>query len=76
MDEIIRFAEDCDWESLQFSIHTMKGSSFNVGADRQAALAVTIENACKAKDSDSVQHLVRLLKETAGQTEESLRVLL
>ncbi len=76
MDEIIRFAEDCDYESLRFSVHTMKGSSFNVGADRQAAVALTIEKACKDEDCETVRQLVPLLKETAGQTEESLRILL
>ena len=76
MKEIVCLAEDCNYESLRFSIHTMKGSSFNVGADRQGTAALAIENACKDEDCKTIQHLVPLLKNIAEQTEESLRTLL
>jgi len=74
MKEVARFAEECDYKSLRFSIHTMKGSSFNVGASRQAKIALEIENACKNGDSETIQQLVPLLKKIAGMTEEALRI--
>jgi HPt (histidine-containing phosphotransfer) domain-containing protein len=76
MKEIVRLAEDCDYESLRFSIHTMKGSSFNVGANRQGIAALAIENACKDEDCETIQQLVPSLVRIAGQTEDSLRILL
>ena len=76
MKEIIRFAEDCDFEPLRFSIHTMKGSSLNVGARRQAAIALAVEDACKNEDCETIRQLVPLLARIAGQTEESLGILL
>lgn len=76
MKEIARLAEDCDYESLRFSVHTMKGSSLNIGANRQAIAALAIENACKDENCETVQQLVISLHKIAGQTEESLRILL
>ena len=76
LEEITRSAIECDFETLRYSVHTMKGSSSNVGAARQAAIALTIENACKAADCETVQSLMPALAEIAEATEEALRGLL
>lgn len=76
VSEIIRAAEDHDYETLRFSVHTLKGSSLNVGACRQAAAALAVENACKEKDTQAISQLAPFLVQIAGQTEESLRLLL
>ena len=71
MQEIFRAAVECDFEALRFSVHTMKGSSSNVGAFRQAAIALTIENACKAADCETIKALMPALAEIAEATEDS-----
>ena len=79
MEEISRSAfesDNCDLEALRFSIHTMKGSSSNVGAFRQAAIALTIEDACKAADCQAIRGLMPALTEIAAATEDALSALL
>lgn len=79
MEEISRSAfksHNCNLEALRFSIHTMKGSSSNVGAFRQAAIALTIEDACKAADCQAIRALMPALTEIAAATEDALSALL
>ena len=66
----------CNYESLHFSLHTLKGSSLNVGAMRQGLLALYLEDACKREDCATINEYVPMLSAVAVETAEALRSLL
>ena len=68
-------ALDCDYEQLQFNAHTLKGSSLNVGALRQAKIALLMEEASKAEDCTTVNQYLPALVSVAEETEAALRSL-
>lgn len=76
MADIIQSADERNDEVLRHSVHTMKGSSANVGANRQAAIALAVENACKAEDYATIRNLMPALTVIAEETEKALRNLL
>lgn len=75
-EEIRRDAQDLNYEQLRFSVHTLKGSSLNLGAMRQAKIAIELEAACKRKDGPEINRRLPLLFEVGEQTVQALRSLL
>ncbi len=64
-----------DEEQIRFSVHTLKGSSFNVGADQLADLCQQIEDANALGDYAELQLLLSKLQAVFQTTSEELRSL-
>jgi HPt (histidine-containing phosphotransfer) domain-containing protein len=68
-------ALDCDFDQLRFNAHTLKGSSLNIGALRQAKIARRVEDVSAAEDCATVNQCMPLLEAVAEETQAALRSL-
>jgi len=67
---------ECEYDSMRFSLHTLKGSSLNVGAVRLGNLAREMEEACHRQDCAAIRAQLQTLVDTNAETVTSLRGLL
>jgi HPt (histidine-containing phosphotransfer) domain-containing protein len=65
-----------DTELFKKEIHTIKGSSFTIGATRIAEEAVGIELSAKCSDWESVNNRLKTFKDSVNQTKEIVKHLL
>ena len=65
--------EACDWEQIRFSVHTLKGSSYNLGADEAAAVCEQIEAANLQQNAKDLQELFPILQDTCSAATAALR---
>lgn len=75
LHEIEEATNTHDQTRLEFAVHTLKGSSFNVGADEQAQLCHQIEVAAAQDDFPQIAALVVRLKATQAKTDAHLAAL-
>ena len=54
-EELNSLFEAADWGNYRIRIHAVKSTSMTIGARELFDMALAIENACKAGDSDTIR---------------------
>jgi CheY-like chemotaxis protein/HPt (histidine-containing phosphotransfer) domain-containing protein len=76
LTKLDEFLDKKDLDKVIKEVHTIKGSSFSIGAKRIGEEALGIELSGKTKDWDSVFQRFQTLKTAFGQTKEVVKHLL
>ncbi|MCE1252960.1 MAG: Hpt domain-containing protein, partial [Anaerolineae bacterium] len=66
------FIQKGDFESLRKTVHSLKGSSYNTGAQKMGDLCLAIEKSLKENDLQSLSNLANALPDVLDQTRQAL----
>lgn len=71
--DITRGFEQRDEQAIRFAVHTLKGSSYNLGADNVAEVCVQIEAATAKADYAEIEALLPQLESTFRTAADALQ---
>lgn len=73
LQEIRRYAEQCELSDCACILHSLKGGAGNIGAEALAEIASRFEQHVRAGDDSTIQAMTETLADTTRETIDEMR---